>query len=120
MWWEGRHAEPTSVVAVQAAELGVRLQAVRAEKAEAAAAVEELQARHTAAGEAASQAAAAAAQALSQVEAQRAGLEDRVASLSAAEQEHAKYHRELEGAAALLYRRILHIWALSAMLYSRP
>ena len=103
---------------MQAAELDARLQALRAEKAEVAAAVEELQAQHTAAGKAAAQAAAAAAQALSQVEAQRAGLEDRVASLSAAEQEHAKYQQELEGAAPV-HRRILHIWALSVVLYSR-
>lgn len=93
---------------MQAAELEGRLQALCAEKADVATALEELRTQHTAAGKAASQAAAAAAQALSQVEAQRAGLDGQVATLSAAEQEHAKYQQELEGAAPV-YRSIIHI-----------
>ena len=92
----GLHAEPLSCL--QAAELDTQLQALGAERADVAAALEKLQVEHAAAGEAASQAATAAAQALSQTEAQRVCLEEQVASLSAAAQEHAKYQQELEGA----------------------
>ena len=83
---------------MQAAELDAQLQALGTERSDMAAALEKLQAEHAAAGEAALQAAAAAVQALSQAEAQRAGLEEQVARLSAAAQEHAKYQQELEGA----------------------
>lgn len=96
---EGSHAEPSLVV--QAAELEAQLQALGAEKADVAAALESLQVQHTAAGEAASQAAAAAAQAISQLEAQRAGLEEKAAGLNEAAQEHARYQQELEGAVPL-------------------
>lgn len=84
---------------MQAAGLDAQLQALSAERAEVAAALERFQAQHEAAADAASQAAAAAAQALSQADAQRAGLEEQVASLSAAAEEHARYQQELEGAA---------------------
>ncbi len=85
---------------MQAAELDTKLQALGAEKADVAAALEKLQGEHKAAGEAASRVAAAAAQALSQGETQRAALEEQAASLSAAAQEHAKYQQELEGPAS--------------------
>ena len=83
---------------MQAAELDAQLHALSAEKVDMATALEKLQAEHAAAGKSASHAAAAAAQVLSQAEAQRAGLEEQIASLSAAAQEHAKYQQELEGA----------------------
>ena len=101
---------------VQAAELDAQLQALGAEKADVANALENLQAEHAAAGEAASQAAAAAAQALSQTEAQRAALEEQVASLSAAALEHAKYQQELEGTVSK-HIIVTLLWGLSLQLY---
>jgi len=88
-------------VHVQAAELAAQLQILGAEKAEVASALEALQAQHTAATKAAAEAAATAAQALSQLEAQKASMEERVVELTVTAQEHAKYQQELEGMATV-------------------
>jgi len=86
---------------MQAAELAAQLQTLGAQKAEVATVLEALQAQHTAATESAAEAAATAAQALSQLEAQKASLEEQVVELTVTAQEHAKYQQELEGMATV-------------------